>query len=75
MAATSPPAGSSWRQLWLLDRDVTFLNHGSFGACPRAVLDAQSRLRERLESEPVRFLDRDLEPLHRRGYDKPRIVL
>jgi isopenicillin-N epimerase len=63
MAATSPPAGSSWRQLWLLDRDVTFLNHGSFGACPRAVLDAQSRLRERLESEPVRFLDRDLEPL------------
>jgi isopenicillin-N epimerase len=61
--ATLPPTGSSWRLLWPLDRDVTFLNHGSFGACPRAVLEAQGRLRDRLESEPVLFLDRDLEGL------------
>jgi isopenicillin-N epimerase len=61
--AGSPPSANAWRHLWPLDRDVTFLNHGSFGACPRAVLDAQSRLRERLESEPVLFLDRDLEGL------------
>ena len=52
-----------WRRLWPLDPDVTFLNHGSFGACPRAVLDAQSRLRDRLEAEPVRFLARELEGL------------
>ena len=39
-----------WRRLWPLDPDVTFLNHGSFGACPRAVLDAQGRLRDRLEA-------------------------
>jgi isopenicillin-N epimerase len=60
------PPGSSpngWRRLWTLDPDVTFLNHGSYGACPRAVLDAQGRLRERLEAEPVRFLSRELEGL------------
>ena len=61
--ATLPPTGSSWRLLWPLDCDVTFLNHGSFGACPRAVMEAQGRLRDRLESEPVLFLDRDLEGL------------
>jgi len=48
---------------WLLDPDVTFLNHGSFGACPRPVMDDQQRWRERLEHEPVRFLARDLEGL------------
>ena len=50
-----------WARLWPLDPAVTFLNHGSFGACPRAVLDAQARWRAELEAEPVRFLHRELE--------------
>jgi isopenicillin-N epimerase len=50
-------------KLWLLDDKVTFLNHGSFGACPRKVLEFQAGLRERLEREPIRFLVRELEPL------------
>jgi isopenicillin-N epimerase len=47
---------------WLLDRDVAFLNHGSYGVCPRAVIDAQSEWRERVEREPVRFMNVLLEP-------------
>ena len=62
MAFQGHPSGS-WRALWPLDPSVTFLNHGSFGACPRAVLEEQSRLRDRLEAEPVRFLSRQLEGL------------
>jgi isopenicillin-N epimerase len=48
---------------WGLDPDITFLNHGSFGATPLAVLEKQAELRRRLESEPVRFLTRELEGL------------
>lgn len=51
----------SFRHHWYLDPNVTFLNHGSFGACPIAVLAEQTRLREQLEREPVLFLGRELE--------------
>lgn len=46
---------------WTLDPTITFLNHGSFGACPRPVLDEQARLRAHIEAEPVRFFMRELE--------------
>lgn len=42
---------------------MTFLNHGSFGACPKQVLEFQQRLRLQLEQEPLRFFGREWEPL------------
>jgi isopenicillin-N epimerase len=55
--------GVSRAALWALDPGIDFLNHGSFGACPREVLDAQARLRARLEAEPVRFFVREAEAM------------
>ena len=55
--------GKAIRSEWLLDEDVIFLNHGSFGACPRAVLAVQRAWQERMEAEPVRFMTREL-PQH-----------
>jgi isopenicillin-N epimerase len=47
--------------LWPLDSSITFLNHGSFGACPIEVLRHQAALRAEMEAEPVRFLSRELD--------------
>ena len=60
---TASPAASELARHWDLDPDVSFLNHGSFGACPRVVLAEQTALRARLEREPVRFMLRELEAL------------
>lgn len=61
MAMPPLPKPSSFAHHWDLDPDVVFLNHGSFGACPRVVLAEQLRLRAQIEAEPVRFLHRELE--------------
>jgi isopenicillin-N epimerase len=55
--------GSALAAHWGLDPSIDFLNHGSFGACPRQVLRAQAAWIERMEAEPVQFLWHDLEGL------------
>jgi len=52
---------SQFAPLWALDPALDFLNHGSFGACPRAVIEAQQRWRDQLERNPVKFMKRDIE--------------
>ncbi|MFZ2959025.1 MAG: hypothetical protein WA705_19225 [Candidatus Ozemobacteraceae bacterium] len=53
---------SSHAAQWGLDPKVVFLNHGSFGAWPRPVLRYQQRLQEQMESQPLLFLDREIDP-------------
>ena len=51
------PSRSELSKHWILDPNITFLNHGSFGACPKLILDEQTKLRTSLESDPVTFLE------------------
>ena len=48
------------RPLFLLDPEIAFLNHGSFGACPGPVFAAYQRWQLELEREPVDFFMRRL---------------
>ena len=49
--------------LFLLRSGVVFLNHGSFGACPRPVFESYQRWQRELESQPVEFMQRRLKDL------------
>lgn len=56
---------------FLLRDDVVFLNHGSFGACPRPVFETYQGLQLELEQQPVAFLGRDLSERMK----QPRVAL
>jgi isopenicillin-N epimerase len=54
------PDAAALRREFLLDPEVAFLNHGSFGACPRPVFDRYQAWQRELEREPVDLLGRRL---------------
>ncbi len=45
---------------FLIREDVTFLNHGSFGACPKPVFAEYQAIQREIERQPVAFLGREL---------------
>ncbi len=49
---------NTMRSDFLLDPDVVFLNHGSFGACPKPVFETYQAWQLELERQPVEFLGR-----------------
>jgi isopenicillin-N epimerase len=49
---------NSLKKHFLLDPDVIFLNHGSFGATPKPVFREYQRWQRELEKQPVEFLGR-----------------
>lgn len=57
------PAPSPLAARWRLDRNLVFLNFGSYGGCPDDVLAAHDDYRARVERDPVRFFKVDLERL------------
>jgi isopenicillin-N epimerase len=59
LTANAAP-GHGLRPLWHLDPHCHFLNHGSFGATPRQVLQAQDGWRLQMEQQPVRFMGEEL---------------
>src|SRR2546425_791072 len=52
----SLPKPSRLRRHWALASRTVFLNHGSFGACPKPILQLQTQIRLQMEAEPVQFL-------------------
>jgi isopenicillin-N epimerase len=64
------PGISPFSDLWNLDPNINYLNHGSFGACPRHILDKQQEYRNKLENEPIRFLVLEAERLLHRSREK-----
>ena len=48
------------KELFILDPNLMFLNHGSFGAAPRPVMDAYQEWQYQLEKQPVQFIVREM---------------
>lgn len=44
------------KELFLLQPEITFLNFGSFGACPKPVFEAYQKWQMELERQPVQFI-------------------
>ncbi len=56
---------TSLKRLFMLDPRVTFLNHGSLGACPRPVFKAYQVWQRQLEKQPIQFVNYDLPGLEK----------
>lgn len=65
------PAQSPLLSHWTLDPEIVYLNHGSYGACPVVVQEAQQRYRAQMEREAVSFYCRDVWGL----LDRSRVAL
>jgi len=70
-----PTFGRSFLAHWWLDPAITYLNHGTVGATPRVVLEAQQAWQRRMEAQPAAFLFRELMRLTPDEPGQPRLLL
>lgn len=70
---TTPSLGRALRHEWLLDPEVTYLNHGTVGATPRRVLAHQRALTDEIERQPARFMLRELADTKGTATTPPRL--
>ena len=54
---------------WNLEKNIVHLNHGSFGACPTRILEEQTKLRQKMESNTLRFFEQDIPQLLERSHE------
>jgi isopenicillin-N epimerase len=57
----------SYQSQFFLNPDIIFLNHGSFGACPKPVFEQYQFWQRKLEYQPVLFLGRQYHDLIRKA--------
>ena len=48
------------KEKFLLEEGITYLNHGSFGACPKIVFQDYQNWQARLEKQPVQFFTNEV---------------
>lgn len=66
--------GSALRSEWLLDPSVTYLNHGTVGAPPRAVIEHQRSIADRIERHPARFVLTELADVYGNRPGSPTLM-
>src|SRR5262245_26543064 len=59
----APRYGRALMREWPLDPAIHYLNHGTVGVVPRAVLAAQTAIRDEIESNPSLHLLREVAPM------------
>ncbi|HEY2413034.1 MAG TPA: aminotransferase class V-fold PLP-dependent enzyme [Pirellulaceae bacterium] len=73
MNSLDPTNDAAWQQLkaeWNLRSGTTYLNHGSFGPPPRCVREARQKWQDAIDSQPMDFFVRQLDPAWRAARDR-----
>ena len=56
---------SNLKEHFILNPNITFLNHGSYGACPISVFEENQKWQRKMERDPVKFMHKLYRvPLH-----------